>query len=112
VKAVYDEAVAAVDAKRVDEPTVVLHFPTPVPEPGPDAASSRPAPRPDVPPGRPIGEYSQAQLVELIRWIESDTLLRTEEEVLEAARRELGFKRGGSRINAALAGALAAARAE
>src|SRR6185369_6430678 len=39
VKAAYDEAVAAVDARRVDEPTVVLQFPTPAPAPGPDAAS-------------------------------------------------------------------------
>jgi very-short-patch-repair endonuclease len=110
-RAAYEEAVAAVDAKRQDEPTVVLSFPAP---PVPLAAPlerERPA-RPDVVPGRPIGEYPAEQLVALVRWIESDTLLRTEEELVAAARKELGFKRGGSRINAALAAAVQAARAD
>jgi very-short-patch-repair endonuclease len=106
VRAAYDEAVAQVDAQRTDEPTVVL-APPPV---EPVTVSSRPQERPTIVPGRPITEYPQEQLVELIRWIESDTLLRTEEEVLEVARRELGFKRGGSRINKALSDALTVAR--
>jgi very-short-patch-repair endonuclease len=113
LKLAYDEAVAAVDAKQTDEPTVVLLFPTPRPvvEASPESAA-RPAPRPAVPPGRSIAEYSRTELVALIRWIESDTLLRTEEEALEETRRQLGFKRGGSRINAAILGALAEARGE
>jgi very-short-patch-repair endonuclease len=107
VKAAYDDAVAAVDAKRTAEPTVVLPV-TPV-QPSP-ATAQRPGERPDVVPGRPITEYSPDELVALVRWIESDTLLRTEDEVVEAARKELGFRRGGSRINAALAAAVANAR--
>jgi very-short-patch-repair endonuclease len=107
VKAAYDDAVAAVDAKRTAEPTVVLPV-TPV-QPSPVIAQ-RPGDRPDVVPGKPIAEYSQDELVALVRWIESDTLLRTEDEVVEAARKELGFRRGGSRINAALAAAVANAR--
>jgi very-short-patch-repair endonuclease len=103
----YDEAVAAVDAKRTDEPTVVLNFPPPT---TPAPATTRPGTRPALSAGRPIGEYSHEQLVELVRWIESDTLLRTEDEVVEEARRELGFKRGGSRINAALTSAVQTAR--
>ncbi|GAA2363303.1 hypothetical protein GCM10010170_060080 [Dactylosporangium salmoneum] len=110
-RAAYDEAVAAVDARRTDEPTVVLNLAADEPEPvaGED---SRPLPRPALTPGRPIGEYPRELLVDLIRWIESDTLLRTEEQVIEEARRQLGFKRGGSRINAALMDALHEARDE
>ncbi len=108
-RAAYDEAVAAVDARRTDEPTVVLHLPPPTPPAA--GPSARPLPRPDFTPGRPIAEYPGDVLVALVRWIESDTLLRTEEQVLEEARRELGFKRGGTRINAALSEALRQSRA-
>ena len=66
-------------------------------------------PRPAVPAGLPIGEYSMGQLVALARWLNSDTLLRTDDEMLVEMRLELGFKRGGSRINAALLEAIAAA---
>jgi hypothetical protein len=71
----------------------------------------RRGPRPPVPPGLPITGYRHADLVALIRWIESDTLLRTEDEVLEDVMRELGFSRRGPRIRQAVAAALAAARA-
>jgi very-short-patch-repair endonuclease len=108
-RAAYDEAVAAADARRTDEPTVVLHLPPPaVSEPSTDDARTQPPP--PLTPGKPIGDYPHELLVDLIRWIESDTLLRTEEQVIDEARRELGFKRGGSRINAALLTALTEAR--
>ncbi|MGI5245709.1 AAA domain-containing protein [Dactylosporangium sp. CA-139066] len=110
-RAAYDEAVAAVDARRTDEPTVVLTPPPPA-EPDPAEDDGRTLARPAFEPGRPIGEYAHGLLVDLIRWIESDTLLRTEEQVLDEARRQLGFKRGGSRINAALQAALNDARGD
>ncbi|GAA3449954.1 AAA domain-containing protein [Dactylosporangium matsuzakiense] len=105
-RAAYDEAVAAVEARRTNEPTVVLHVEAPA------AVDSRTRPKPDFTPGRPIAEYPHGLLVDLLLWIESDTLLRTEEQVVDEARKELGFKRGGSRINAALLAALADARGE
>ena len=74
VKAAYDDAVAAVDAKRTAEPTVVLPV---TPAEAAPVTPPRPGDRPDVAPGRPITEYSHAELVALVRWIESDTLLRT-----------------------------------
>ncbi|MFI5913548.1 AAA domain-containing protein [Dactylosporangium sp. NPDC051541] len=107
-RAAYDEAVAAVEARRTNEPTIVLHLDPP--EPTDDEARTRP--KPDFTPGRPIAEYPHGLLVDLLLWIESDTLLRTEEQVVDEARRELGFKRGGTRINAALQAALADARGE
>ncbi len=57
-----------------------------------------------------IEDYSPGDLVKLIRWIESDTLLRTKEQLLDAARQELGFKRRGSKIVASLEWAIEAAR--
>ena len=67
-------------------------------------------PQPDVVAGLPIADYSTAELVALARWLNSDTLLRTYDELLVEMRRELGFKRGGSRINAAILAAIDAAR--
>ena len=69
-------------------------------------------PRPNVFPGKPIGEYSMSKLVVLAEWILSDTLLRTDAELLRELRKELGFRRGGSRINAALQEAIAKARSK
>jgi very-short-patch-repair endonuclease len=57
-----------------------------------------------------IGAYDEAELVSVIRWIESDTLLRTEEELLEETMRVLGFSRRGSRITEAITIAIARAR--
>ena len=69
-------------------------------------------PRPSVRPGYQITEYSRNQLVAMAEWIISDTLLRTDDELLREFRQELGFKRGGSRINAALLEAIAMARSK
>ena len=77
-----------------------------VPEP---AQPSR-GPRPAVRAGFPITEYSRRQLVALAEWVMSDTLLRTDDELMRELRQELGFKRGGSRINPALLEAITIAR--
>ena len=58
--------------------------------------------RPHVLPGGSITAYSHRDLVVLARWIMSDTLLRTDDDLHREMRRELGFKKGGSRINPAL----------
>jgi len=67
-------------------------------------------PRPNVPRGWKIDEYWEHQLIELIDWIESDDLLRTEDEVIAEAVTELGFQRRGSRIVAVLRSAVRRAR--
>lgn len=66
--------------------------------------------KPPVPLGLPIQEYSQENLVDLVRWIESDTLLRTEEQLLNDLVDELGFQRRGARIEARLREAIDVAR--
>jgi hypothetical protein len=67
-------------------------------------------PRPSLRPGQPITEYSDRQLASVIRWIESDTLLRTEDELLAAFVSELGYRRRGPRIVEAFQRALTIAR--
>ena len=61
-------------------------------------------------PGQPIGAYTRAELVDLVRWIESDTLLRTEDEVLDEVVRQLEFSRKGARIRHAVLAAVREAR--
>ena len=67
--------------------------------------------RPNLRHGRSIQDYLHHELVALVEWILSDTLLRTDEELMAEMRRELGFRRRGSRIDAALGRAIAQVRA-
>ena len=62
--------------------------------------------------GFPIAEYSKHQLLALASWVMSDTLLRADDELLRELRRDLGIRRGGSRIDAAILEAIAVARRE
>lgn len=116
-KAAYGAAVAEADRPRPAAP--------PEASPGQDAvrdsatpaagrtsvpAPERVGPRPAVTPGLPITEYTSRQLTALVRWITSDGLLRTEEDILREAMQILGFRRRGSRIDAALGAAIKAAR--
>ncbi len=57
-----------------------------------------------------ITDYPLPQLVQLVRWIESDTLLRTEEDLLWEMMEDLGFRRRGSRITERLKQAIRQAR--
>lgn len=59
-----------------------------------------------------IDDYTDAELVQLVRWIESDTLLRTKDQLIDEAVRELRFQRRGKKIVAALERAIAVARRE
>ncbi|MGJ7439999.1 AAA domain-containing protein [Aquipuribacter sp. MA13-6] len=85
----------------------------PVERPAPPAAPPIPSttrgPAP-VTPGRPITGYSDAELVAMVRWVRADGLLRTHEQLLRAVMAELGFSKMGSRIEAALTRAVAAAQ--
>ncbi|WP_328446422.1 AAA domain-containing protein [Amycolatopsis sp. NBC_00438] len=64
-------------------------------EPPPPAVRG---PRPRIPSGLPIQEYSERQLIEICRWLMSDGLLLDAEERLGQAVAELGFRRRGQRI--------------
>jgi very-short-patch-repair endonuclease len=62
-------------------------------------APVRALPHPGLGYGRPITDYSWRQIDEVVRYILSDGLLRTDDEVIQEASREIfGFKQTGSRI--------------
>jgi very-short-patch-repair endonuclease len=129
VRAAYVTAVAAADARlglvadpiepapvEDAEPAPVLvedAEPAVTIDPTPTVRLSdlgRAGPKPPVPVGQPIAAYTQEQLVQLVRWIESDTLLRTEEQLLDEVMSELGFQRKGPRIRAAVLAAVRESR--
>ena len=76
--------------------------------------SPRPArgPRPLVAPGRLITDYQMRELQAIVRWVQSDGKLRTNEEILSDVVRELGFLRRGTRIVEAVNQAIRAVRAD
>ncbi|MFC8719285.1 hypothetical protein [Kitasatospora sp. NPDC057198] len=67
--------------------------------------------KPELVPGKPITGYSAEELVALVAWLDSDGEKRSDDELLRAAMKELGFARLGPRIKEALGAAVAAVRA-
>ena len=63
-------------------------------------------PRPRIGSYASIDEVSPSKLDEIIRWIVSDTQLRTHGEIQTEAVAALGFKRKGPRITAAVDAAI------
>ncbi|HEX7298873.1 MAG TPA: AAA domain-containing protein [Solirubrobacteraceae bacterium] len=80
--------------------------------PSPPTTATQPerGPRPDVYAWGEIDDYSDAELQALVRWIESDTLLRSREELIAEVMSELGFTRRGSKIVGRIAAAIDRAR--
>ncbi|MFJ9950428.1 hypothetical protein [Kitasatospora sp. NPDC091207] len=92
----------------VDAPVEVV-----APEPVAEAVEVLPAGRPEKPdftPGRPVTAYSADELLAVVRWLDGDGVGRSDEELLRAAMKELGFARLGPRIKEALGAAVTAAR--
>ena len=54
--------------------------------------------------------YSSRELLEIVKWITSDTLLRTDDQLFAETQRLLGYKRRGSLINIAIQGAIDASK--
>jgi len=73
---------------------------------GESASAPKPAPsrgpRPELRDRPSIVDYKPDELVSLVAWIQSDGVLRTDDEILSEAVSELGFDRLGSRIEATL----------
>ncbi|MET8624007.1 hypothetical protein ABZW30_09695 [Kitasatospora sp. NPDC004669] len=93
------------------EPEAVEEAPAVEPEPAAAEPAEAPVGRPEKPdftPGRPVTAYSADELLAVVRWIDGDGTERTDEELLRAAMRELGFARLGPRIKEALGAAVAA----
>ena len=94
----------AVHAADNEQPLEPVAQPTDVPSELADAVPPSPPrrsrPRPFIPKRTSIEDYDDQELRNLLLWIKSDTLLRTEEELKQEMTRELGFKRRGNRIDA------------
>lgn len=73
----------------------------------PAPATARNGARPLVVRGQPIHAYSDSELVRVLRWVESDDHLRTEDELLEEMMHELGFQRRGRNVVARLTAVIA-----
>jgi very-short-patch-repair endonuclease len=95
-----DRALAAYSRAVSDERANAHRVVTPATAP---AATLRDrGPRPDVPRRGNISEYSNRELDKMVRWILSDEMLRTEDEIVRETMRELGFTRQGARIQEVL----------
>jgi very-short-patch-repair endonuclease len=73
---------------------------------------ARRVPRPRLPVLRDIGDYGNDQLDNLIRHIESDGLLRSDEDVIAIAQQELHFQRLGARIRQRLSESIRRVRSD
>ncbi|AUG80730.1 hypothetical protein CFP65_6059 [Kitasatospora sp. MMS16-BH015] len=104
-----DEPEATVEAEPSAEELAEPEA-APVEEPAAAADSSNRPAKPDLTPGRPVTAYSADELTALVRWIDSDEITRTDDELLRAAMKELGFSRLGPRIKEALGTAVTTAR--
>ena len=60
---------------------------------------------------RRLNEYNQAELVTLVVWIESDTKLRTEAQLVKEVLAELDFKQHRESFNQPILTAIRRARA-
>ncbi|MGW2251603.1 hypothetical protein ACWCXH_15585 [Kitasatospora sp. NPDC001660] len=78
-------------------------------QPAAPESAGRPA-KPDFTPGRPVTAYSAEELLAVVRWVDGDGVERSDEELLRAAMKELGFGRLGPRIKEALGAAVTGAR--
>jgi very-short-patch-repair endonuclease/DNA polymerase III delta prime subunit len=59
-------------------------------------------PKPQVPAAERIDDLGPDQIRSMVQWIISDGKLRTDDEIVEEAARELGFARMGTKIDASI----------
>jgi hypothetical protein len=111
VEVVEVEAVE-VEAVAVEAAEAEIAVPEAVETPAEEEPKATKRPRkPSFTPGKPVTAYSADELVSVVRWIDGDGTDRTEDELLRAAMKELGFSRLGPRIKDALGAAITTARA-
>lgn len=96
----------------VDDNADVPHAPSPEPARpvvsgfSPPEPAEPTLPRPDVPFGLPITAYGDNQLEDLVRWIGSDGVPRSDDELAAAVRSELGVTRRSHRVDTVVANAI------
>lgn len=107
----YRRAVEAADDEETGETDELPRLFATAPQKQPQiVAATRQGPRPPLRRGQPIDTYTQAQLVRLVRWIESDEQIRTQDELVLEMMRELRFQKRGKKIVAAIETAIRQAR--
>lgn len=67
----------------------------------PSASTGR-APRPSIQRRESIDDYSEEELVSIVKWVQSDGRLMTDDEIVREVMVELGFQRRGAKIDAAI----------
>jgi very-short-patch-repair endonuclease len=108
--AAYHDAVRAADHGEPPKPAPRHSLLPPHGTPERAAVPQRTGSRPLVTRGLPISDYTNTELLALARWIRSDGILRTEEELLDEMMRELGFQRRGKNVVASLTAAIGRTR--
>lgn len=103
----YQEAVRKADAAKAARKSST-YSPTPTADETKPQRRWHEAPTPDRGP-RPvfatqptIDRYPERTIIEVINWVRTDQVLRSEDEELRLVMTELGFKKSGSRIVAAI----------
>jgi very-short-patch-repair endonuclease len=94
VQAVLDSFEAAVDRADMQKPEPIADMPTAWELP----VGRRQLPRPSFAPGLPIDEYPRSSLMEIVRWVRSDDVIRSSDDEVAVIMGELGFQRRGPRI--------------
>ena len=113
----YEKAMEVIDTGVEDPPNATDQSEEPASELGTIAPPkpADPSPSRDLKPFMrshgvsSINDISHHELVALVQWINSDGLLRTNEQLFEEVFAELPFNRRGAKINAAILRAIAAA---
>ncbi|MGE0816170.1 MAG: AAA domain-containing protein [Vicinamibacterales bacterium] len=99
------------DTPAAPEPPPSIQSPAERPPDPPAAVERSPAKRvqrPPVPQRDSIDEYLSSELRQLVRWVRSDGMLHTDQEIVAEVTRELGFRRRGAKIVAAIEAAIRA----
>jgi very-short-patch-repair endonuclease len=106
-----DKALAAYHAAvAADGKPTLAHPGAHPPAAAPPVAAPQRGPRPDIYPWGQIDEFTSHDIQAIVRWIESDTLLRSREDLIEEAMAQLGFQRRGKKIVARIGAAVDAVR--
>ncbi len=100
--AAYEAAVRRADLEHVE---VAATAPTTSDDFAESARVTRGA-RPNVPMRAKIDDYRLDEIVQIVRWVQSDTRLRSREQLVRDVMPELGFSRLGPRIRAAIEAAV------
>jgi very-short-patch-repair endonuclease len=101
VLAAFEQAVESSDAETAVSPAETqVEWELPV--------GQRNGLRPSLRPGLPIDAYSQTSLINMVRWVRSDGVVRSSDDEVTTVMSELGFGRRGAKILRHIAEAQAA----